>query len=257
MEIIEQKMDEYFSWLKQRYSYKKLDGSTEITTPFKNHLNDYIRIYVDILNNNELLLSDDGLTLNELKMSGIDINTKTRKKLISSIMNQFNLTLDDDEIISYVQNDTFAQSKHNLIQGILKIYDLTLTSKSNVSSLFYEEVFDFLFNEDITGTANVAVAGESGIKYTIDFILPAKKNKPEKLLNFANNLDFNKITSDAFAYRDVKPNRPNRNNLESEMFIIANDIENSVSSRVKQAADYEGVSILKWSNKQEILKALN
>ncbi len=34
-------MQEYFSWLKQSYKYKTLDGSTEITTPFQNHLNEY------------------------------------------------------------------------------------------------------------------------------------------------------------------------------------------------------------------------
>lgn len=256
MEIIEQKMDEYFKWIKQNYKYKQLDGSTEITTPFRNHLNDFIRIYLDILPNGNIRLSDDGLTMSELEMYGIDVETKTRNKLVDSILNQFNLSLENDEIIADVKNDSFAQSKHNLIQGILKVYDLTLTAKSNVSNIFYEEVYDFLFDEEITGTAKVAVSGESGIKYTIDFILPGTKTKPEILLNFANNLDFNKITSDAFAYRDVKHNRPSRNNLDSKMVIIANDVDNSISNRVKQAADYEGVSILNWSNKEGILKTL-
>ncbi|ETO51362.1 hypothetical protein Y002_14505 [Staphylococcus aureus MUM270] len=72
------------------------------------------------------------MTINELEMLGIDINTKTRTKLIQNILNQFNLKLVDKEITADVKNESFAQSKHNLIQGILKIYDLTLTTKSNV-----------------------------------------------------------------------------------------------------------------------------
>ncbi|HDD7651351.1 TPA: DUF1828 domain-containing protein, partial [Staphylococcus aureus] len=92
----------------------------------------FIRIYADTLPNNEICLSDDGLTINELEMLGIDINTKTRTKLIQNILNQFNLKLVDKEITADVKNESFAQSKHNLIQGILKIYDLTLTTKSNV-----------------------------------------------------------------------------------------------------------------------------
>ncbi|HCT0382761.1 TPA: hypothetical protein LQO23_001965, partial [Staphylococcus pseudintermedius] len=53
MESIEQKMNEYFKWMKQNYKYKKLEDSTEITTPFINPLNDYIRIYLDVLPNND------------------------------------------------------------------------------------------------------------------------------------------------------------------------------------------------------------
>lgn len=247
-------MQEYFSWLKQSYKYKTLDGSTEITTPFQNHLNDYIRIYADISPDNYIVLSDDGITLSELEMLGIDIKTKTN--LINSILNQFNLILKNDEIIANTKDNNFSQSKHNLIQGILKIYDLTLTTKSNISNLFYEEVFDFLYNKEITGSAKVAISGESGIKYSIDYIMPGTKTKPEKLINFANNLDFNKITNDAFIYRDVKPNRHNRNNLSSEMIIIANDVEYKISESVQKAANHEALSILRWSNKEAILAAL-
>ena len=134
MKIIEEKMDEYFKWLKQNYKYKQLDNSTEITTPFVNHLNDAIRIYLDFLPNKKIRLSDDGLTFNELELFGIDINTKTRRKLIESILNQFALRVEDEEIIADINNKEFAQAKHNMIQGILKIYDLTLTAKPNVSN---------------------------------------------------------------------------------------------------------------------------
>lgn len=256
METIEQRMNDYFNWLKQSYKYKELDSSTEITTPFKNHLNDYIRIYVDLLPNDDIRLSDDGLTFNELEMFGIDVNTKTREKLIQNILNQFNLKLYNDEIIADVTNESFAQSKHNLLQGILKIYDLTLTSKSNVSNLFYEDVFNFLYDEEIVGSAKVSVAGESGIKYSIDYILPGTKSKPEKLINFANNLDFNKVTNEVYMYRDVKSNRPSKNNLMPNMIIIANDIDHPVNDKARQAAEHEDLSILYWSDKENIISTL-
>ncbi|MGV3094737.1 MULTISPECIES: DUF1828 domain-containing protein [Staphylococcus] len=256
MELIEQKMNEYFNWLKQKYKYKQLNNSMEITTPFKNHINDYIRIYVDMLPNSEIKLSDDGLTLNELDLLGVDITTKTRERLIKNVLNQFSLELNNDEIIANVKNESFAQSKHNLIQGILKIYDLSMTTKSNVSNLFYEEVLDFFYDEDIIGSAKVAISGESGIKHSIDYILPATKSAPEKLINFANNLDFNKVTTDSYIYRDVKPNRLNKNNLEPKMLIIANDIENPITNRTLTVAQHENLSILKWSDKKQILSAL-
>ncbi|EGQ0312808.1 DUF1828 domain-containing protein [Staphylococcus pseudintermedius] len=252
MESIEQKMNEYFKWMKQNYKYKKLEDSTEITTPFINPLNDYIRIYLDVLPNNDIRLSDDSLTMNELELAGIDIHTKARSILIQNVLNQFNLVLDGEEIVTNVKNNSFAQSKHNLIQGILKIYDLTLTTKSNVSRLFYEEVFDFLYNEEILGSAKVSVSGESGIKYFIDFILPETKSKPEKLINFANHLDFNKVTTDAFMYRDVKHNRPSRSGLAPQMFIVANDVEHPITAKARQAAEHEHLSILHWSDKDRI-----
>lgn len=44
VKTIEERMNEYFNWLKQNYIFKELDSSTEITTPLKNHWNDFIRI---------------------------------------------------------------------------------------------------------------------------------------------------------------------------------------------------------------------
>ncbi|MCG3401719.1 DUF1828 domain-containing protein [Staphylococcus massiliensis] len=256
MEAIEQRMNDYFNWLKQSYKYKELDSSTEITTPFRNHLNDFIRIYVDFPPDGSIVLSDDGLTLNELKMSNINTNTKVRNRIIQSILNQFNLSLKNEEIITHVKYESFAQSKHDLIQGILKIYDLTLTSRNNVSSLFYEDVFNFLYEEDIVGSAEVSVAGESGIKYSIDYILPGTKSQSERLINLANNLDFNKVTNDVYMFRDVKVNRPSRNNLLPRMFIIANDIEHPISDKARQAAEHENLSILYWSDKENIISNL-
>lgn len=256
MELIKDKMNEYFNWLKQKYKYKQLDNSTEITTPFKNHLNDYIRIYVDLLPNNKIMLSDDGNTFNELEMFGIDINTKTRQRLINSILNQFNLRIIEDEIIADVQDESFAQSKHNMIQGILKIYDLTMTSKSNVSSIFYDEVFNFFYDEEILGSSKVAVAGESGIKHSIDFIVPGTKSNPEKLISIANNLDFNKVTTDSYIYRDIIPNRIGKNNIKPQMYIIVNDVDNPISKRTKAVAEHENLNLLRWSDRPHIKEAL-
>ncbi|TDM06999.1 DUF1828 domain-containing protein [Macrococcus lamae] len=68
MKNIDQLMNDYFLFLKNKSSINYLNEVVEIETPFRNHINDYIRIYVEPLENNQFRLSDDGQTLNELEM---------------------------------------------------------------------------------------------------------------------------------------------------------------------------------------------
>lgn len=138
----------------------------------------------------------------------------------------------------------------------MKIYDLTLTTKSNVTNRFYEEVFEFLYDREIRGLAQVSVSGESGLKYSIDYIVSETKSQPEKLVNFTNNLDFNKITNEAYIYRDIKSNRPSRNKLEPIMLIIVNDVYHPINERAQTVAEHENLEILKWSNKSKIIETL-
>ncbi len=61
----------------------------------------------------------------------------------------------------------------------MKIYDLTLTTKSNVTNRFYEEVFEFLYDREIRGLAQVSVSGESGLNILL-IILFQKQNHNQK-----------------------------------------------------------------------------
>ncbi|WP_142297961.1 phage holin, partial [Staphylococcus aureus] len=59
--------------------------------------------------------------------------------------------------------------------------------------------------------------------------------------NFTNNLDFNKITNEAYIYRDIKPNRPSRNKLEPIMLIIVNDVDHPINERAQTVAEHENL----------------
>ncbi|MCG3063860.1 DUF1829 domain-containing protein, partial [Pseudomonas aeruginosa] len=86
---------------------------------------------------------------------------------------------------------------------------------------------------------------QSGLKYSIDYIVSETKSQPEKLVNFTNNLDFNKITNEAYIYRDIKPNRPSRNKLEPIMLRIVNDVDHPINERAQTVAEHENLEILK------------
>jgi len=59
-----------------------------------------------------------------------------------------------------------------------------------------------------------------------------------------------------YIYRDVKPNRPSKNNLDPRMFIIANDVDHPINVKASQVAEHKNLSILRWSNKNQIKTAL-
>lgn len=250
-------LTDYLNWLKRNYRIKHLESSDQIVTPFVNAINDNINIYVDKVTNQEFLLSDDGETLNDLSLNGIEL-TNTRIKLIERILLGSGVDLKKDELVTKGYNSQFSEKKHALLQTILRVNDLMMTRRNNVVNLFYDEVSAFLHENKVFGTNRAKFTGISGLDYKIDYTIPAKENKPEIFVQFCNHLAFSEITNSAFIFEDIQNQRelelPGSASLSK---IIANDSENKISSKVYKVAESKNIEILPYSKKEEIIAALS
>ncbi len=245
-------IDNYIDWYKNKITFKQLEHAEQIITPYLNHLNDRISIFIEIQPDNSIKLSDDGVTFNELELMAMNINTKTRQRVINDITNKYGLDLDDNDILSTIaiQSADFPQKKHNLIQGILALYDLLYTKQTNVVSLFKEEVLDFLFEHEFGGNASVKFTGESGIDYLIDYSLGATKARPNTLIKFQNNLSFANVAEQNFIAHDLK-NEPSLRQHGFKYVMIIGD--NKVPEKARQAAEVSDITIIPFQDEDKIL----
>lgn len=116
-------VDTYTEWFRQRISVKDIKGVCEITTPFLDRHNDQLQIYVKRAGDT-IILTDDGYTIRDLRLSGFEITTEKREQVLHSILNGFGAHLQDDEIFVEAKTENFPQKKHNMIQAILAVNDL-------------------------------------------------------------------------------------------------------------------------------------
>lgn len=124
-------LNNYYDWLKKKYVIKRHATSDEIITPFLDNINDNISVYVDHLSDKQILLNDDGYTLNNLEMMGINL-TDTRKRLLENICKQFNIKIIENSVLAINGTEQdFPVMKYNLTSAILRINDLLFTKKAN------------------------------------------------------------------------------------------------------------------------------
>ena len=115
-------MDDYFAWLKSEITFDKIGEYYEITAPYLDNANDYIQLYVKQVDN-EIFFTDDSATLQKLKMQGFKMTT-SRKEYLQSILMQYGVTLEGNELIAHVPINGFAQKKYLFIQAMLRIEDM-------------------------------------------------------------------------------------------------------------------------------------
>lgn len=249
-------IDNYLDWYKNKITFKQLECAEQIITPYLNHLNDRISIFIEIRPDNSIKLSDDGVTFNEIELMSLNIKTKTRQRVIKDIIKKYTLDLDDNGILSTIatQIEDFPQKKHNLIQGILSLYDLLYTKHTNVVNIFKEEVLDFLFEHEFGGNTNVKFTGESGIDYLIDYSLGATKSRPNTLIKFQNNVKFINVTEQTFIALDLK-NEPSLSQHGFKYVMIIGD--NKVPEKAIQAAEAYNIEIIPFQEEEKILSLKN
>jgi len=242
----------YLSWLKQGMQFSNIGEYTEITTPFLDNNNDHIQIYIKQQDNNQYLLTDDGITIAELEMSGCDLSTSKRKQILSFLVNRVGVNIQDSELIVSANEYNFPQKKHSLIQAILSVNDMFMLAQSKVKSLFLEDVEEYLSLNDIRFTPTIQFLGESGLSHTFDFVIPSSRSMPERLIRTLNDPNKERTESILFSWNDTREMR-SKNSL---MYVFINDIDKHVKSDIPSAFFQYGVKPILWSKRGDALQEL-
>lgn len=242
----------YIEWLRQKINVEEIEGVCEITTPFLDRHNDQLQIYVKKVNNT-LVLTDDGYTIRDLKLSGYEVTTQKRKQILYSILNGFGIRIQRDEIFVEARSDNFPQKKHNLIQAMLAINDLFVMAAPMVISVFKEDIEEYLRLHEIRFIPSVKFTGKSGFDHSFDFVIPASRTKPERVLKAMSRPDRRQnITFLIFSWTDTKEVRP----VESTAYGILNDSEQAIKPDFISALQQYGIRSLLWSRREEYVEEL-
>lgn len=250
---VEHLKDSYFQWLRQKTVLRNLDGAVEITTPMVDRYNDYLQIYV-VPKNGKFKLTDDGYIINELVLSGCDVfSSEKRKNILETILNGHGVKRKDSELFVETTEKTFPQKKHSLLQAMLSINDMFMVTQENVTSMFLEDVEDFLTINNIRFTENVAFVGKSGFNHHFDFVIPHFKKQPERIIKAINNPTRNNSESLLFAWDDTIDTRKSNTIL----YAFLNDSNQSVNNNVLAALEEYNVTPVRWSQRSEYIKVLS
>ena len=240
----------YYQWLKEKTEITEVNGVSEITTPLLDRHNDHIQLYLS-RHGNRLVLSDDGYTFQDLKLSGFELNSPHRRAIAASILTSFGITNRSGELLIEVSAASFPQRKHNLLQAILAINDLAYMARPSQKGIFLQDVQTFLSGNNIRFVSSVKLSGKSHFDHYFDFVIPPTPatNTPERIIKTFNNPDRNSISLMAFSWDDTRNERaPN-----SKAYAILNDHTSPIKSDLISALTEYNILPVPWADRERAL----
>jgi hypothetical protein len=250
---MEELVNSYVEWIRKGISLRELsNGWHEVVTPFLNHKNDMIELYLKKQENEQITISDGGNTINELTLSGVDIDrSKKRMEELNIILRSFGISrTEKNELLTNTDTKKFPETKHRLIQAILCIDDMFMLSSPKVESFFIEDVTTFFELNDIIFVKDTSFIGKSGFSHKFDFTLPKIKQRKEVAIKAINSPRRDKISSAIWMIEDTRLVRP-----ETEGLIIIND-ENDIPNDIHQALKKYNIPYFAWSSRVDNIERL-
>lgn len=249
MEWIDAKITEYYSWLKDNTAIREDKGTGwfAVSTPFVGLFNDNIEIFVKKISESEIILSDDGETIGNLKMSGVDVSRSSkRKSYLQKMLSNHGILVDGEELYVKSNGADFAKKKHSLISAIMNISDMSLLAKDNISSLFSEDVMAFADLCNVIYTPSFIVRGKSGLDFNFDFQIAGRES--ELVVKSFNTLRQDNVSSYLFCVGDTREEREKQTGKSFRSLAIVNDAVQP-SDKLIEALHSYGTNVLLWKNR--------
>ena len=244
-------IDQYLKWLHDNTALRQIGEWVEITTPFLDRHNDSLQIYVH-KQGDELVLTDDSHTIQDLRMSGCELRSKRRQDLLRVTLNGFGVRLENEALVVTSSPANFAQKKHNLLQAMLALNDLFYLAPAAVANVFLEVVAAWLNLSDVRYIHNVKFTGASGYDHVFDFVIPASRIAPERILRAINKPNRDTAQTIAFAWVDTR----NVREPDSRAYALLNDAEHDPPPEVVDALRNYDVKPILWSRRNDAREEL-
>jgi len=243
-------IEEYLLWLRENTKIKDIGASwTQISTPFVNHSNDMIQIYVKI-EGDEIIFSDNGDTLDNLELAGLIFDTEARKRERDIILRGFGIKIEKEVLTARTERNRYAYKKHDFIQAILALDDLHVLTRPKVKQFFFEDVQAFFYENDVRATPMVTLEGKSGFAHRFEFVIPGTRRSPERYIKAVASPSVQNVKSLLFSYQDTVTLRNGKG------VAILNDDEKSIKADVQRALEEYDVLPNVWSKRDEWVKTL-
>ncbi|MBI5747738.1 MAG: DUF1828 domain-containing protein [Nitrospinae bacterium] len=258
MNWIDQLINDYYRFLRQKTVITELPSSEwiEISTPFTDVFNDTIEIYAK-KSNGTIILSDDGRTLKNLELSGVEISrSQNRREIFERILLNYGVQLENKELIAEATETTFPQKKLNLLAAISEANDLYVIAKHTVAGLFREDVKAYLDEQELVYTPYFISKGSTGLEFTFDFQIAYRKT--ELLIKAFNTINKLNLPYFLFAWDDVKQVREKQTEKKVIGLAVINNEDREVKDEYLEALRNKGAESILWKdrNKPESIRKL-
>lgn len=242
-------MDDYYAFLKEKTLVTASNSSdwVEISTPFIGLFNDTVDIYAK-KEGNKIILSDDGNTLRDLEMSGLEITrSPKRKEILDRILINYGVQMNNEELTTEASERDFPQKKLNLISAISETADMYYLARHTVASVFREDVKAYLDEQELIYTPYFISKGSTGLEFTFDFQIAYRNT--EIIIKSFNSVNKMNLPHFLFTWDDIKKVREQQTQKEIIGLAVINDIDREVSDEYLSALDNKGAQYIIWSQR--------
>lgn len=208
---------DYLTWLKNRCSTEMRGAATVLHTPFLDVFNDGMAVHIEP-KGAELILHDNGTTLENLECMGLQItDSERRMRLIQHAIAGCAVRFENGRLETSATTGNLPQRTHFLLNAMSRLNDLWMSATPHSVTDFFGMVQEFFDQQNVLYTANVSIPGRT-VEHPMDFVIPLP-HQQERLLKLiaAPSLQTAKVIS--FTWFELMETRP-----ASQRVVLLNDI---------------------------------
>ncbi len=244
---VRQLIKQYHNWMSESTTLRTIENAVEITTPFLDRHNDMMQVYAE-LSGDEIILTDDGYTIDDLEFCGLTVDSVRCKNLMQLNLNGFGVKREGSDLVTRATAKDFAVKLHNLLQAMIAVDDLYyIATPSKAKHRFDTDIGTWLNTFKIQFDAK-KFKGRSGYYVDYKYVIPPSDNMPHRILIGINDPRRDAVEQAAFRWLDIHESRPR----DAQLYPILNDTQHdSVLNEMNAFRNLEINPVL-WSQREAV-----